>query len=170
MKPILADATLFQSLYELDYDLFLQLKNKGCPLCQGPLDTANYNRKPRGLGEEQTLRFSLCCRRKGCRKRLLPASLRFFGKKVYSLWIVILAVDFGEQLGLSKMILRQTLARWRLFWQERLAEASPFMKWARSFLPPAYFMTATPKNLAEVFKFPERESWIPMLKFFTQLL
>lgn len=170
MKPIPADATFFQSLYQFDRDLFLELKAKGCPHCHSPLDTSNYNRKPRGLGEGQALRFSLCCRRRGCRKRLLPPSLRFFGQKVYSLWVVILAIDFAEQLGLSIKILRQTLARWRLFWQERLAETSAFMKWARSFLPPDSGVTQTPKNLVQVFKFPTRESWVPMLKFFTQLL
>lgn len=170
MKQTSPDSIFFESLYQIDYDLFLQLKAKGCPLCHAPLDTANYNRKPRGLDEKHTLRLSLCCRREGCRKRVLPASLRFFGQKVYSLWVLVLAIDFREQLGLSKEISRQTLTRWRLFWQERLAETSPFMKWARSFLPPGYCVTKTPKNIARVFQFPARDSLIPMLKFFTQRL
>ena len=53
MTPIPADTAFFQSLYQLDHDLFLKLKAKGCPLCGGPLDTSNYPRKPRGLGEEE---------------------------------------------------------------------------------------------------------------------
>jgi len=168
MKPLPTDAAFFQSLYEFDSELFLQVKAIGCLRCHWPLDTSNYSRKLRGLGEEQTLRFSLCCRQEGCRKRVTPPSLRFFGRKVYGLWVVILAIDYADQLGLPKKLLRQTLARWRLFWQERLAEASPFMKWARGFLPPGWIVTRTPQSLVSAFKFPDRDSWIPLLKFFTQ--
>ena len=169
MKPIPSGTAFFQSLYDFDFDLFRKEKAKGCSRCQGPLDTSNYQRKPRGSGEEHTLRFSLCCRRKGCRKRTMPPSVRFFGRKVYSLWVFLLAIDFAEQLAPPQKILRQTLRRWRLFWQTRLAESSPFMCWARGFLPPGWRVTSTPGSLISAFHFTESASWIPVLQFFTQL-
>jgi hypothetical protein len=170
MMPIQADAPFFQSLYQFDYDLFLQVKARGCPHCGSPLDTSNFRRKLRGSGEEQNLRLSLCCRSEGCRKRLTPPSLRFFGRKIYSRWLIILVLDFVEHLGLSKKIVRQTLARWRIFWKTELAETSPFMRWARGFLSPELQASETPKNIVSAFQFPMRESWIPVLKFFTQLI
>lgn len=169
MKPLLADDGFFQSLRQLDYDLFLATKGKGCPLCRGPLDTSNIPRKPRGLGEKEERRFSLCCRREGCRKRLTPPSLRFFGRKVYSAWVVIVALDFRTQLGLTRNIARQTLARWRSFWKERLAETSSFMRAARGVLPVKTESGKTPAALLPAFGFPVQESWIPVLKFFTHV-
>jgi hypothetical protein len=169
VKPISSDTAFFQSLYEFDFDLFRQEKAKGCSRCQGPLDTSNYQRKPRGPGEEHTLRFSLCCRRKGCRKRTMPPSIRFFGRRVYTLWVCLLAIDFAEQLEPRQNILRQTLRRWRLFWQVRLAETSPFMQWARGFLQPGWPVTSTPESLIKAFSFTGPTSWIPVLKFFIQL-
>lgn len=167
MKPILAGDLFFQDLREHDRKLFLQAKAKGCPHCGGPLDTSNIQRKPRGLGEKEEYRFSLCCRREGCRKRLTPPTLRFFGRRVYPAFVVILAIDFYKELGLSKSIARQTLARWRCFWRDRLEESSPFMRWARSFLPPGCKAGKTPASLTSHFGFPSEDSWVPILRFFT---
>lgn len=168
MKELLADDRFFQRLHDLDRDLFLELKSKGCPHCRGPLDTSNFTRKPRGLGEAQERRFSLCCRREGCRKRLTPISLRFFGRKVYPAWVVILALDFMTRLGLNRTIARQTLARWRALWLERLAEISPFMKWARGLLPVGLEGGLTPAAVLPAFGFPSQESWVPCLRFFSR--
>lgn len=167
MKPLLADDAYFQSLRLIDYDLFLASKAKGCPHCGGPLDTSHIPRKPRGLGEKEEWRFSLCCRREGCRKRRTPPSLRFFGRRVYPAWVVILATDFCKKLGLSQRIARQTLARWRSFWKDRLSEGSPFMRFARAFLPVGASAGETPASLLPAFGFPKQESWTPILKFFT---
>ena len=103
----------------------------------------------------EAIRFSLCCRNEGCRKRLTPPSLLFFDRKVYPAVVIILALDFCRQLGLSRQIARQTLARWRNFWQERLSETSPFMKWARGFLPPGWGCGKSPARFLEPFGFPE---------------
>ena len=166
MYPLSADDAFFQSLRDLDYQLFISLKSQPCRRCGGVLDTANYPRKPRGLGENEELRFSLCCRSEECRKRLTPPSLRFFGRKVYSAWVVILALDFYDSLGLSRVIAWQTLARWREFWRERLAESHPFMRNARGQLPPGTPGAELPGALLACFGFPERGTWIPVLKFF----
>jgi hypothetical protein len=165
-SPLAADDAFFQSLREFDRTIFLEVKAKGCQDCGGSLDTSNIPRKPRGVGEKEETRFSLCCREDGCRKRVTPPSLRFFGRKVYPAWVVILALDFCEKLGLSKGIARQTLARWRTFWKDRLLEENPFMRWARAHLPPGIPGCQTPAGLLSVFKFPAQASWIPILKFF----
>jgi len=167
MKLIPPDEPFFQSLREFDRENFLLAKSKGCSHCQGPLDTANYPRKTRGMGEGDETRFSLCCRREGCRRRVTPPSLRFLGRKVFSAWIVILAVEYFRELGLARQIARQTVARWKKFWRDHLAETRPFIRRARSFLPPDTPSTESPSTLLKYFGFPIRESWIPTLKFFT---
>lgn len=166
MYPLSADDAFFQSLRDLDYQLFISLKSQPCPRCGGVLDTAHYPRKPRGLGEKEDYRFSLCCRSEGCRGRLTPPSLRFFGRKVYSAWVVILALDFYDSLGLKRAIARQTIARWQMFWRERLAETHPFMRKARGQLTPGTPQTDRPGALLPCFGFPERTAWIPILNFF----
>lgn len=166
MCQILPDDVFFNDLRELDHDLFLATKVLLCPRCQGKLDTANYPRKPRGAGELESIRFSLCCRTDGCRHRVTPPSLRFLGQKVYSAWVVIL-FEFVQELGLSRQVARQTLARWRNFWNDLLASDHPFMRWARSFLPPKTPDVSSPSPLLDVFKFRNPESRIPILKFFT---
>ena len=166
MYPLSADDAFFQRLRLLDHDLFLAVKSKPCPRCGGPLDTAHYPRKPRGLGECELKRFSLCCRREGCRHRVTPPSLRFFGRKVYPAWVVILAGDFCRQLGLSRPIARQTLVRWRRFWREWLSESHAFMRRARAWLPPGHPPCNRPAGVLDAFAFPDRDSWIRVLTFF----
>jgi hypothetical protein len=168
MYPLCADAPFIQSLRLFDQELFLAMKAKGCPHCGSPLDTANYSRKTRGLSTEPEIRFSLCCRAEGCRKRLLPRSVRFLGRRVYGAWVVILAIEYCNDLGLKGQIARQTISRWKTFWRERLSEAGSFLKWARGVLPPGVKSTSLPSSLLGYFDFPKRESWILILKFFTE--
>lgn len=164
--PVLPDNDFFKILSKLDHDLFLAIKKTPCPHCGGKLDTANYHRKPRGAGELETIRYSLCCRNDGCRRRLTPSSLRFLGRKVYSICVVILA-EFVDRLVLISRIARKTLARWYNFWKERLASDHPFMRMFKSFLPVKFQSKGLPSTILEVFKFRNRESWIPILNFFT---
>ena len=170
MYPLRPDVSFIQSLCHFDHDLFLAAKAKGCPHCGAPLDTANYNRKTRGMREDQEIRYSLCCRREGCRKRLTPRSVRFLGRKVYGAWVVILAVEYCSELGLKGQIARQTIARWRFFWKERLSQNNSFMQWARSLLPPGAIVSDNPVSILCHFGFPERKSWLFILKFFTQTI
>lgn len=170
MHLLSTDDAFFQSLRAFDFELFLAAKSKPCAVCAGRLDTSHFPRKPRGAGEQELRRFSLCCRTEGCRRRVTPPSLRFLGRKVYSAWIVILAVEFCRELGCGTTIARQTIVRWRAFWKERLAETHPFMKWARSLLPPGTPSSALPSVCLKALGFPERESWVAVLKFFTHPL
>lgn len=164
--PILPDNAFFKTLCEIDYENILTIKALLCPYCGGKLDTANYPRKPRGAGELETIRYSLCCRNDGCRHRVTPPSLRFLGRKVYSICVVIL-VEFVDKLVLSSRIARKTLARWYKFWGNRLASDHPFMRLSKSFLPSEFQSNGLPSSILDVFEFRNRESWIPILKFFT---
>jgi hypothetical protein len=168
MHSLSVDEAFCQLLRDLDRELFLAIKAKGCPVCGGPLDTSNYIRKTRGMSEGDELRYSLCCRIDGCRKRQTPKSFRFLGRKVYGAWIVILAVDFCQELGMKGKLAHQTLGRWRSFWKEQLSEGSAFIKLARGRLAPGVPITDRPASVVAHFGFPSRDSWIPILKFFTQ--
>jgi hypothetical protein len=68
----------------------------GCPYCGAALHAGDYPRKPRGvprslLGPAYERRLSLCCSREGCRRRVTPPSVRFFGRRVYLGALVVLA-------------------------------------------------------------------------------
>ena len=86
----------FARLEKLDEVIAATVAAGGCRHCEGPLHQGNYHRKPRGgivatAGEAFTRRHSLCCGRRGCRKRALPPSLRFLGRRVYLEVVVVLA-------------------------------------------------------------------------------
>jgi hypothetical protein len=166
MNYLAANDLFFQELRKYDHDLFLKIKAEGCLLCKAKLDTSNYKRKLRGHDVTEEVRYSLCCRREGCRKRVITPSLRFFGRKVYSAWVFILALDYIKELGLYGEISFQTLSRWRNFWRDRLSEKNPFMLKARSFFSPGQPGCDRPGGLLSAFNFPDKNSWIPILKFF----
>lgn len=162
-----ADDLFFKHLRTIDFKIALSAKSKGCQVCKGPLDFSNFARKPRGAGESEEFRYSLCCRVDGCRKRQTTPSLRFFGRRVYPAWVFILAVDFYHRLGLCRKISRQTLSRWRTFWWRELMEESIFMRSVRGFLPPGFLKTPSPAGL--LFHFgclTSRDSRVQVLRFF----
>jgi hypothetical protein len=79
---------------------------EGCPRCDGPLHRGDYDRKPRRAliapaGAAFVVRFSLCCGREGCRKRAMPPSRRFLGRRVYLGAVVIVASVVARALGVS---------------------------------------------------------------------
>jgi len=49
------------------------------------------------LPEEYCIRFSLCCGKEGCRKRVLPKSVLFDGRKVYWRAVVLVTILLREQ-------------------------------------------------------------------------
>ena len=89
-------AKFFQRLLEEDEVAVDRQRARGCPSCRGRLDRADYPRKPRGLPAQwESLfnrRFSVCCCREGCRRRLTPPSVRFLGRRVYVGAVVLLGV------------------------------------------------------------------------------
>lgn len=117
--------TLYEGLLRIDQDLALEAQKAGCPRCGGPLDHSPWLRKPRGvdLPDEFCLRLGLCCR--SCRRRVLPASTLFWGRKVYWGAVVHVCVLVKQRrlVGSTATALREmfgvsveTLRRWiRMF-------------------------------------------------------
>lgn len=109
-------------LVEIDEEIRDAVRCAGCPWCEGPLDTSDYPRKPRGIPEALeaafSTRFSLCCR--WCRRRVTPPSVRFLGRRVYAGVIVLLATMGALLCGAS----RRTLGRWRAWWTTGLLATS----------------------------------------------
>jgi len=139
----------FAELEQFDEQLARRVAAARCPKCGGPLHRGDYGRKPRGAliapaGEASVVRFSLCCGREGCRRRAMPPSLRFLGRRVYLGAVVVLAAAMQqgvtpgrarrlrELLGVSP----RTLARWAAWWRGAFLE-SDFWRAARArFSPP----------------------------------
>ena len=90
-------ASLFMYLGRIDRDLAVEVQAAGCLRCGGPLHRAEYRRKPRGgpaLPDDLAVRRGLCCGH--CRRRVLPPSVLFLGRKVY--WgVVVLLVGAVRQ-------------------------------------------------------------------------
>ena len=128
-QSLLQDSRHFDLLLKLDEDLAAEARRAGCG-CGGVLHSARYERKPRGgpagLGPESAVRFSFCCAREGCRRRVTPASLRFLGRKVFFGVLVLLVPvlrDGPTPERLNRLCERfavsvRTLRRWIRFWRE----------------------------------------------------
>jgi hypothetical protein len=154
------DATFWVFLFAIDQDLAQSVRAKACP-CGGRLHAANYPRKPRGLDhlpEDYNRRFSFCCGRDGCRKRVTPPSVRFLGRKVYLFAVVVLVSAMrqgptprrvrvlSETFGAD----RRTIARWQVLWREHVPQ-TPFWKSARGRLPATAAIVILPRALVEAF-------------------
>lgn len=171
-------STFFQLLLKIDLDTMEALQFKGCPHCQGPLDRADYDRKPRCGPEEIpdnfSKMFSLCCRSDGCRRRVSPASVRFLGRKTYLLFFILMASSHSERL-LSKLsrdlkVSRNTLSRWRNYWREDFP-LSPVWKRLRGLISPSPSVEKLPVSLVASMRAnpSEPESLPPVLKLFASL-
>lgn len=123
---------LFLQLEKFDKMSAEELHAKPCPHCGGKLDWANYKRKVRGFDHDSlSVRYSLCCREDGCRRRLLPESVRFMGCFIYgSGFILLISYLLNGQMkrftNISrkfKMSLR-TLKRWEHFWLKIFPQTS----------------------------------------------
>ena len=157
----LPDASFYLFLLSNDKDAALIVKAGNCPYCAGPLDNAPYQRKPRhtldDLPDEFSTVFSLCCRQDGCRKRTTPQSLRFFGRRVYLLFILIKACAGGRSTEsmLSKNarscgVSRQTLRSWYEFWRVKFSK-SEFWRVNKGILPTCFEEVSIPDMLLKSF-------------------
>jgi hypothetical protein len=155
------DASFWKFLLSVDQDCANRARQEGCP-CGGRLHRADYPRKPRGcphgLPAEFRYRFSFCCNRDGCRKRVTPPSARFLGRKVYLGAVVILvsAMQQGPSprrvRELSRLFGadRRSIARWRVFWREHFPQTS-FWKVTRARFMPALEVATLPRSLLQAF-------------------
>lgn len=130
LQELTKKASLFSLLHRIDLDLAHQCRLKKCPHCGGVLHTANYPRQPwdapAGISEDLTIRQSLCCAQPGCRKRTLPPSTIFFGRKKYWSAIIVVVMALRQKPNgwstakLVKMfgITRNTIKRWIVWFKE----------------------------------------------------
>jgi len=132
LPELLQKSNLFSLLYRIDEDLAGQCRESGCPYCGGRLHRGDYERKPRGgpdsVAEVYLVRHSFCCGRSDCRKRTLPPSCRFWGRRVY--WgcviLVVMALRQDRPTGFSvnKIMTmfgvdRKTVCRWVGYFREQ---------------------------------------------------
>jgi hypothetical protein len=164
-------------LLSVDKDLAECARRQACS-CGGRLYCANYPRAPRSgldhLPEEYRWRFSFCCDREGCRKRLTPPSVRFLGRKVYlgTAIILISAMRQGptprrvRELSRRFKVDRRTIARWQVFWRERFPQ-TPFWKVAGARLVPVVEILSLPFSLIDAFLSRHRicRGWTLLLRF-----
>lgn len=156
------DAKFLMALGEVDAEHAEQVQRAGCPECGGPLDRADYPRKPRGeLGEAASSyerRCSYCCRVDGCRKRATPESLRFLGRKVYIAVVVVVASARARSMRLTgrgsprsvQGVPVRTVRRWLDWWQTVFALGA-FWSEAKAFFATPVDVGELPVSLLERF-------------------
>ena len=135
-------------LLRFDRELADQVRARRCPHCASALHSARYERKPRGLPDglpqEYDRRESLCCSADGCRRRVRPPSLRFFGRRVYVGPVFVLACAMIHGITEKRAaVLRdlvgvsiRTLRRWRAWWRKAFPHSAFWQAMRARFTPP----------------------------------
>jgi hypothetical protein len=153
-----------------------QVHRAGCPFCGGPLDRADYPRKPRGdLGEAAPAyerRWSFCCRREGCRKRATPPSLRFFARRVYVAVLVVVASAAARTMASTGRgraadvhgVPVRTVRRWLAWWQTAFVLGT-FWSEAKAFFATPVEVSSLPASLLARFGGAREEAARKMLRF-----
>lgn len=137
----------FDALVRYDEQITQRVAAAGCPRCGGRLHRSDYERKPRGgtiaaAGEAFGRRFSLCCSREGCRKRVTPPSLRFLGRRVYLGAAMLVACAVAFTLGFTAAlraalgIPAQTVRRWDGWWRTIFVTSTVFVALRGQLMPP----------------------------------
>jgi hypothetical protein len=164
-------AAFWPVLTKMDGDLAEQARIGGCDHCGGVLHRADYARKVRCVKVEAR-RNSLCCSQESCRRRKMPGSVRFLGRRVYPGFIVVVlsALRHGlsaervrvlrEQLGVD----RRTLERWRRWWLEQFASGR-FWRVERARLMTPVNKEALPSSLWACFTGEGLEPLLGLLRF-----
>jgi len=150
----------FSMLASLDAELCRQVAAKGCRYCGGRLHQAHYRRKPGGgviatAGEAFALRHALCCGRRGCRRRTLPPSLRFLGRRVYLEAVVLLASAVTQLASTLRAaqgacgVAGRTLRRWGCWWCGAFTRTASWTALRARLRPPPPDEAALPLSLVE---------------------
>jgi len=154
------------ALAQVDSAIAAAVQKTGCPACGGPLYQSNYQRKGRGGGlvavdASLMLRHSLCCGREGCRKRTLPPSLRFFGRRVYLTSVILFASAWArvcatlQEASARTAVPPGTLGQWRRWWVES-APGTDWWRGVRARMVPPPDEASLPLSLLERLR-----SWAP---------
>jgi len=180
LPELLQKASLFSLLHRIDMDLARQHEQGGCSYCGGPLNQANYPRKPRGgpddIPEDCLLRLSLCCGREGCRRRSLPPSTRFMGRRVYWGCVILVVMTLRQNkpdgVSASKLerlfgVTRKTLIRWVAYFRDVFPSSAQWQR-LRGRVSPSVRDSELPGALVRFFllnsESPE-EGFIACLRF-----
>lgn len=176
----LADASLQALLLHVDEVLAEKARQAGCPVDGGRLHRGHFERKPRGslvgLERADRLRLSLCCANRDCRKRVMPESVRFLGRRVY-LGAVVVLLSTMRHGGTAKRQARlrelfgvspRTVQRWRRWWRERFVH-TPLWKQARGHLCEPVDEGGLPEGVLERFEGDERAQLVSMLQMLRPL-
>jgi hypothetical protein len=180
-RNLLNNVHFFLMLLRLDQDRSKEIRAEGCPYCGSTLHYARYERKPRGgpagLPAAYDRRDSLCCSADGCRRRVLPPSLRFFGRRVYlgAVFVLVSAIIHGitekraAELYAMVGVTIRTLARWRKWWREVFPNSVFWHGGRARFMPPPD-ESLLPASLLECFHQPRKsELLLAVLKFLAPL-
>jgi hypothetical protein len=130
----------WKELVEIDEQIAAAVAARGCPRCGGRLHRGDYARKPRGgliaeLADGEARRISLCCDRQGCRKRALPPSVRFLGRKVY-VGAAIVVACMAAAARRSTGIATRTVRRWSRWWRDDYGKSRHFEVARSRLIPP----------------------------------
>lgn len=101
------------------------------PVLRQPSPPFGLHAQPRGgpddLPEELMRRFSLCCSNRGCRRRVLPPSVLFMGRRGYRANVILVLVtvcqnkpqEYSKAALMSKFgMCRATLNNWITWFRE----------------------------------------------------
>lgn len=172
ISKLVSDAKLFSVLYLIDVDLAEQCRQLGCPYCGSALYFARYSRKPRGgpdsLPDEYLIRHSLCCSAEECRRRTLPASCLFMGRRVYWRGVILVVMALHQQRpnGVSIYRLKQmfaidykTVRRWAGYFSQVFPSSAQW-KSLRGLVHPNVDDQRLPGSLLECFltRIPDQRS------------
>ncbi len=141
LPELIQKVSLFHLLHRIDINLANQLQQGRCPYCNGPLHHSNYERKPRGgpdkIPDQYLIRYSLCCGNKHCRRRCLPPSCLFMGRRVYWGCVILVVMtlkqnrpDGASARKIKEMfgISRKTLKRWIEYFRDEFPAS---LQWQR---------------------------------------
>lgn len=152
------DDELLSRLHDLDLDLTAAVQRAGCVHCGGRLDRADFPRKVRGLPATAEVffevRFGLCCSQQGCRRRSLPPSVRFLGRKLYAAVVIVLAC-IAEHIDRHWQETRR-VARWLHWWRRGFGRSSRFAD-IRGRLAAPLEVSALPRALLERIEAADRD-------------
>ena len=156
---LLENVEFHEWLVRTDVELAEQVQRGGCQRgdCGGRLHRADFPRKIRGLAVDETSSFAsrigLCCG--WCRRRVLPPTVRFFGRSSYAFVAALVAVatTLGRGIAPGARLVGAawpTVARWTRFLHCDLACRGEWQA-ARGRLPVELPVEQFPLSLVEVF-------------------
>ena len=136
----------FEGLVAIDAAIVERAAQEPCRHCEGPLYRGDHGRKPRGLpialaAAAFERRFSLCCGREGCRRRAMPPSVRFLGRRVYVGAVVIMASAVALTTMAVAAAMRasgvpaRTMRRWLRWWRGPFMTSAPFVELSARLVP-----------------------------------